>query len=230
MIYIKFAFAIIQFQKTEKYTIMDNNTINRFNDIYENNEWGYGSGEGSLKIHTVGYSKFIEEFIKKKKIATVVDMGCGDWQFSKDINWGNAQYHGFDIVHKVIDANIAKYAKENIVFSCYSGSATMLPSADLLIIKDVLQHLTNDKIDRIFEEFNRYKYCLITNCVNPRGKFENVDILDGEMRYLDLRLPPFNVAGKVVYTFTNKMNPIKKFIYGPKWRKLVLLIDNSAKV
>jgi hypothetical protein len=58
-----------------------------FQDIYEKNEWGYGSGEGFLEIQTRGYRRFLRHFLLEKKITTVVDMGCGDWQFSQFVDW-----------------------------------------------------------------------------------------------------------------------------------------------
>lgn len=54
----------------------------RFEEIYATNEWGHGSGEGSLPVHTRGYVAFLQAFLAEKNITSVVDMGCGDWQFS----------------------------------------------------------------------------------------------------------------------------------------------------
>lgn len=38
-----------------------------FQDIYEKNAWGYGSGEGSLEIQTRGYRRFCSTFCWKRK-------------------------------------------------------------------------------------------------------------------------------------------------------------------
>ena len=56
------------------------NLNNRFVDIYANNEWGSGSGQGSLDVHTKGYQNFLQYFLEQKNISSVVDMGCGDWR------------------------------------------------------------------------------------------------------------------------------------------------------
>jgi hypothetical protein len=66
----------------------------RFEEIYRKNEWGYGSGHGSLPKHNKGYIEFLEKFIKDKNVRSVVDMGCGDWQFSRLVDWNGAQYQG----------------------------------------------------------------------------------------------------------------------------------------
>jgi len=55
----------------------------RFERIYADNEWQYGSGEGSLPIHTKGYIAFIESFVANHEVKSVVDLGCGDWQFGR---------------------------------------------------------------------------------------------------------------------------------------------------
>ena len=34
----------------------------RFEEIYATNAWGYGSGEGSLQVHTAGYARLLESF------------------------------------------------------------------------------------------------------------------------------------------------------------------------
>ncbi len=49
-----------------------------FDEIYNKNIWGFGSGHGSLPSVTKGYRKFLENFIKDNNIKSVVDYGCGD--------------------------------------------------------------------------------------------------------------------------------------------------------
>lgn len=200
----------------------------RFETIYATNEWGHGSGEGSLPVHTAGYAAFLQSFVAQRKISSIVDMGCGDWQFSKNIDWGSARYHGFDVVPMVIERNSKEYSKPNVQFSLYSGDPSQLPAADLLIVKDVLQHLSTQRVLDFLPNLSRYRFCLLTNCVNPRGTTVNRDIADGDFRYLDLRLPPFNLKATEVYSFTNAMNPLRKLLRRPRWFKRVLLVENPS--
>ena len=65
-----------------------------FQRIYENNLWGFGSGHGSLPRVTKSYRLFIENSIREKQISSAVDFGCGDWQFSRFIDW-SAVVHSF---------------------------------------------------------------------------------------------------------------------------------------
>ena len=76
-----------------------------------------------------------------------MDAGCGDWSFSSTIDWGDASYLGVDIASDVIDAVRKKHEKGKITFRV--GDITEeLPAADLLISKDVLQHLSNALVQK----------------------------------------------------------------------------------
>jgi SAM-dependent methyltransferase len=200
----------------------------RFEAIYENNEWGAGSGEGSLPVNNQGYIAFLEAFIKEKSVKSVVDLGCGDWQFSKNIKWGNAKYQGYDIVSSVVLKNNELYSADNITFSLYSGDFFDLPRTDLLIAKDVLQHWSNETIFQFLPFLSRYKFALLTNCVNPTGETLNTDIIDGDFRYLDLRLPPFSLSATEVYHFRQYRNIVNTLSQPPRWLKRVLMVESSA--
>ncbi len=197
----------------------------KFEAIYANNEWKHGSGEGSRPENTREYVALLEKFLVDHKITSVVDMGCGDWQFSKDVRWGDARYAGYDVVGPVIRRNRRKYKSGKVHFRLYSGDPAELPAADLLIVKDVLQHLSNRAINDFLPQLSRYKYALITNCVNPRGPTENTDIDHGEFRYLDLRLPPFHVKAQELLSYTHAINLVKNPDARPWWRKIVLLVE-----
>jgi SAM-dependent methyltransferase len=200
----------------------------RFEEIYAKNEWGEGSGEGSFPINNQGYIAFLEAFIKEKSVRSVLDLGCGDWQFSKYIRWGAVKYQGYDIVSSVVLRNRELYANENIAFSLYSGDFIDLPDADLLIAKDVLQHWSNETIQRFLPVLTRYKFALLTNCVNPTGETFNASVTDGGFRYLDLRLPPFALNAIEVYHFRQHRNPSEVSLQPPQWLKRVLLVESPT--
>ncbi len=196
--------------------------------MYATNEWHYGSGEGSLPRHTRGYVEFLQRFLNNKLIRSVVDMGCGDWQFSRLLDWTGIDYHGFDVVRSVIETNQRRFAQNHIHFTCYTGNFAELPAADLLIAKDVLQHLSYANIEKFIPHLQRYRFALITNCVHPSKETVNRDIADGEFRYLDLRKPPFQVQAEEVFSFTNHRPAWLRWLIQVRWRKKVLLVDNSA--
>jgi SAM-dependent methyltransferase len=198
-----------------------------FEDIYARNAWGRGSGVGSLPIHTRGYIRVLERFLQEHRIRTVVDLGCGDWQFSRLISWRDVIYTGYDLVRPIIERNTAEFSAEGITFHVFSGDFNDLPSADLLIAKDVLQHWSNESIVAFLPTLKKYKYSLITNCVNSSGPTTNVDIQNGKFRPLDLRLPPFKVAAEEIYSFSNYRPLWRRLFERPRWTKKVLLLKSE---
>ena len=172
-----------------------------FNRIYAEGTWGRNvagkgtSGTGSTVEITREYRAYVEDFMKKHSVKSVVDAGCGDWSFSSAMDWGDASYLGVDIASDVIAAVRKKHEKGKITFQV--GDITdELPAADLLISKDVLQHLSNELIHKFIRNNLRkgqYKWVILTN---DRGR-ENRDVASGGYRAIDLAAPPFEVRGLV---------------------------------
>lgn len=181
--------------------------------------WGNGSGSGSDENLCRDYVAFLQEFFRTHNITSIVDAGCGDWQFSKNIDFSGISYQGFDVASFVIEANNAKYRKDNITFTHYDGDFSKLPSADLLICKDVLQHLPNAKIQEFLTILPRYKFALITNDI---GENLNTEILPTQWRLLDLSLPPFNLKCQEVFEIKNSHDPSSGI------RKITILWENPS--
>ena len=194
-----------------------------FNRIYSEGVWGRNvagagtSGSGSTLEITREYRAYLEDFIRKQRVTSIIDAGCGDWSFSSTVDWADASYLGVDIASDVIDADRKKYAKGKIAFRV--GDITEeLPAADLLISKDVLQHLSNALVQKFIRNNLRrgqYKWVLLTN---DRGS-GNVDIVPGGYRTLDLAAPPFEVRGLVDL-------PIR---FGNEVTKVTSLLDLTRK-
>jgi hypothetical protein len=86
-----------------------------------------------------------------------------------------------------------------------------LPAADLLISKDVLQHLSNGLVQKFIRNNLRNKWAILTN---DRGS-ANQDVEPGGYRAIDLAAPPFAVRGLVDL-------PIK---FGNATTKITSLLD-----
>jgi glycosyltransferase involved in cell wall biosynthesis/SAM-dependent methyltransferase len=173
----------------------------KFSEIYRNNEWGFGSGVGSLPDNNTGYMRFLESFLRERKITSVVDFGCGDWQFSRLIDWNGADYLGLDLVPEVIAANRDRYAREGVEFALFER-LDQLPMVDLLLCKDVFQHLPNASIREYLEVFKlRAKYLLISNDDQPDDAL-NGHIEAGGWRPVRLDQPPFSEPAPIVFEWT----------------------------
>lgn len=192
---------------------------NTFNRIYAEGTWGKDvagkgtSGTGSTLEITREYRAYVEDFVKKHSVKSVVDAGCGDWSFSSAMDWGNASYLGVDIASDVIAAVRNKHETDKIKFQV-SNITDELPAAELLISKDVLQHLSNELVHKFIRNNLRkgkYKWVILTN---DRGS-ENRDVASGGYRAIDLAAPPFEVRGLVDL-------PIK---FGDETSKITSLLD-----
>lgn len=198
-----------------------------FENIYRFDLWGGGSGEGSRLLHCRPYVEFLQKFLKEKNIGSVVDFGCGDWQLSSHIDWNGVDYKGYDIVDKVIDTNRRQFTTPHIEFHPTPADYDELPSADLLLVKDVLQHWSFATIQEFIPVFNRYKYVLVTNCIGTVENAINIDIHDGEFRPLDISKAPFNVNAHELLQFTNYRAFPLRFFLSPRWVKKVLLVQSQ---
>jgi SAM-dependent methyltransferase len=173
-----------------------------FDDHYKSNLWiGGGSGSGSTPEITAEYRNFLVAFLRDHKIKSVVDLGCGDWQFSQMIDWTGIDYTGID-VSGVVLANTKKHARPSVKFIQLDGSRNELPLADLLIAKDVLQHWSNADVSKFIPKMKKFKYALITNGTHEIAKIQNENTRSGGCRPVDLSAPPFNVKGEYVFKFT----------------------------
>ena len=145
-----------------------------FTNIYSNKIWGTNengeghSGGGSTFENTTIYRAFLQDFLSQFNIRSVLDVGCGDWEFSQAIDWKGIKYTGYDVVKDVIEKNKIRFESDNIHFFTMDIINSRLQKADLLICKEVLQHLTNKDVLKFSYHFSNFKYCLITNDVNPQ--------------------------------------------------------------
>ncbi len=169
-----------------------------FCSIYARDAWKGGSGEGSRAENTLIYREYLQQFLKEKNIRTVVDFGCGDWQFSKLIDWSNTHYLGVDIVPEVIRKNRDVFGRDRIDFAIVDGPKSALPEADLLIVKDVLQHWPTTDVQSFLTTLSRFRFALITNCIDTAT---NTDCELGGYRGIDLRSPPFSLSCTEVLNF-----------------------------
>lgn len=188
-----------------------------FARFYDGNsrEWGLTSGPGSNPYDTIEYRAFLEKFIKMNGVRSVVDFGCGDWQFSRFIDFGSAQYLGLDVVEKLIEANTGRFASERVRFQLSPVDPASIPPGDLLIIKDVLQHLPNHQIMELQRVlFGRFRHVLLTNSYQKLSTQRNVEINVGQFRCLDLMSPPFSFRGAYIFEFTTGVwERIRTFLY-----------------
>lgn len=182
-----------------------------FTRIYDHGIWGVNeegighSGGGSTVESSKKYMIFLQNFLKRHNIKSVVDVGCGDWEFSQHIDWSGIDYTGVDVVESVIARNNEKFGCQTIRFLHGDSTQMNLPKADLLICKDVMQHLMHEDIFNLCAQMPKYKHCLFTNDVDPSTSTSLNDVMcpRGPTRQLDLTRAPFFIRGEKVLTYNS---------------------------
>jgi SAM-dependent methyltransferase len=164
---------------------------------------GGDSGSGSLVSSTVTYRYIIESFIRLNDVHSVLDLGCGDWQFSKLIPWDyyDIAYLGLDISPFIIEKNRANFGTERRQFKVISRPSDIfgLGRFDLVICKDALQHIPNGVVNEYLDAFVAAGRCsLITNDAFTSDSISE-DMNSGDLyRPIDIRKPPFSRNSSVI--------------------------------
>lgn len=167
----------IKWETTKKNNIFS--LLNRketFEYIYKNNMWGdkkkekeFYSGEGSHnEVYIESYCSFIKQFIREHSIKTVCDLGCGDYYVASRWIENNYKYIGIDIVSQIVAHHNLNYGTSKRKFSCLDIVEDELPPAELCIIRQVLQHLSNKEIEEVLKKTKQYKFVLITEHITRK--------------------------------------------------------------
>jgi SAM-dependent methyltransferase len=174
----------------------------------ENYRAGGDSGSGSLVSSTITYRHVIESFIRLNDVHSVLDLGCGDWQFSKLIPWDyyDISYLGLDISPSIIEKNTATFGTERRKFKVIGRSSEIfdLGTFDLVICKDCLQHVPNGIVNEYLDVFVAVgRHSLITNDAFTSDAI-NEDINSGDLyRPIDIRKPPFSRNSSIIAEYVN---------------------------
>ncbi len=193
---------IYQQTPRQRYRDFPNNMKNIFTDIYKNKKWkdnyGTDSGPGSSIECSKPYLDFLQEFCMSNNIKSILDLGCGDFNLMMHFNFNKIEYVGIDIVDYIIVKNQQLYGISNIKFKCESITEYKMDNHyDLIILKDVFQHLSINNIKKILGNINKNKHVIITNDYSDNNN--NNDINDGGYSSIDLLKFPYNKMGQFVF-------------------------------
>jgi SAM-dependent methyltransferase len=206
--------AIRSYRIKKDKTYRDLTTGEIFTKVYEEGIWGrssdqaqkFYSGSGSHESEIVGgYVAGVREFlVSLEKKPDVVDLGCGDFFVGQNIREFCESYVACDVVPSLIEFNKEKYKACNVDFRVLDLADDDLPKADIVFIRQVLQHLSNRHIANAIPKIaNSYKFLVLTEHIPDSSKFvPNLDKPAGPgVRValgsgLVLTKPPFNLKAK----------------------------------
>ena len=155
--------------------------------VYDMKLWGgkefdFYSGEGSHIPEIIEpYIEVLSSFLKSFKTPiSVCDLGCGDFNIGKELVQYTKKYVAVDIVENLIERNKIRFKSDALDFQCLDIAVDKLPSGDCVIIRQVLQHLSNKEVQNVLQKLTSYKYVILTEHM-PEGEFiPNVDIISGQ--------------------------------------------------
>ncbi|NNC50313.1 MAG: class I SAM-dependent methyltransferase [Flaviramulus sp.] len=157
------------------------------NQIYDKKLWGgtefdFYSGIGSYepKIITPYLESIIAFLESHNKSLIVCDLGCGDFNVGKHLTRYTKKYIAIDIVEKLINRNKSLYRKDNLEFHCLDISKDELPTSDCIILRQVLQHLSNAEIQNVLKKIAADKYIILTEHIPFDNFIPNKDIISGQ--------------------------------------------------
>jgi len=154
--------------------------------VYDMHLWGgkdhdFYSGIGSHDPQiTTPYLNVLISFLKSQKTPlTVCDLGCGDFNIGKHLTTYSKKYIAIDVVENLVERNKNLYKADNLEFHCLNITEDELPFGDCVIIRQVLQHLSNEDIKKVVAKLENYKYIILTEHI-PLGDFiSNKNIISG---------------------------------------------------
>ena len=184
-----------------------------FEEVYSRRLWGSGqstaprSGEGSNSEFATAYAALVADVVHQQgSVHAVADLGCGDFSVGRHIRDLGIAYVGIDVVPAVIAENNKLYSGENVRFLCKDLAKDELPPAGLALLRQVLQHLSNEEIRQVLSACAIYPLILVTEHVpagtgwtpnqdKPHGP--DIRLYDGSG--VDLQAPPFSVPARELH-------------------------------
>ncbi|MCW3000032.1 MAG: hypothetical protein JWN65_3581 [Solirubrobacterales bacterium] len=158
-----------------------------FESIYQEGLWGahpdgdLSSGRGSHdEVIVVPYVAAVRDFLTSLGPVDVVDLGCGDFNVGSQVRDACGAYVACDVAASVIARNREKFADLDVDFRVLNMLEDPLPEGDVVFIRQVLQHLSNDQIAQVLPRLGQYRWAVITEHLPSDGQFvPNLDIIPG---------------------------------------------------
>lgn len=164
-----------------------------FRRAYRDRIWGDPesvSGPGSGLVRTEAFRDDIPLLLSDLGAGSLLDAGCGDFNWMKAIELPVARYFGMDIVPELIDRNRQDYGNGQRIFLLGNLARDDLPQVDVIMCRDCLVHFSWQDVWAALRNFkrSRSRYLLTTTFVEFPA---NADIETGGWRQINFEREPF---------------------------------------
>ncbi len=183
-------------------------------DNYKSGYWESASGPGSSNSIASVSVDLIESTIREHNIKSILDLGCGDWNWMKNLKplFTEVTYEGWDAGQGVVDLNNKNYSDSNITFKRKDIITEDYPNVDLIVCRDVLFHLPIEAgsivVDKIKNSSAKYLISTSFNDVQ-HNTIEETDIngISGFNFYrINLLTEPFNLSDNIALSVEENVN------------------------
>jgi 2-polyprenyl-3-methyl-5-hydroxy-6-metoxy-1,4-benzoquinol methylase len=196
-----------------------------FSQIYSENRWGktlnqdgkerFFSGSGSHDQEVVAnYVGAIQAWVAQQRgPIKAVDVGCGDFNIGSRLVPVFDDYLALDVVPELIEFNRQKWSETGARFMVADITADEIPGADVVLVREVFQHLSNQHIASALKNIsNNFGYLLLTESRPRSGEYvANLDKPTGPGTRsqfgsgLDVQKPPFSLECKSATTILSQV-------------------------
>ena len=164
-----------------------------FQNAYRDNIWGDPesvSGPGSGLRRTEAFRDRIPALLEELEARSLIDAGCGDFNWIKELRLSLDWYLGVEIVPELAMRNQQTYSDGIRQFVHGNIARDDLPQADVVLCRDCLVHFSFEDARAALCNFKRSgsAYLLATTFVEHET---NLDIETGGWRPLNMERPPF---------------------------------------
>jgi hypothetical protein len=166
-----------------------------FTEIYNTNAWGCQetvSGPSSTLERTQELRDRLPEIFQELEIQSIIDCGCGDWNWMKTVKLTGIQYIGLEIVQPLVEILQSQFSSATVKFEKLNILQEPPETGDLWLARDLLCFFSSKEIKRFFEIFldSKSKFLAIST-VDTEQPFQGS--LSGHWKPLDLFKEPFRM-------------------------------------
>lgn len=209
--------------KTTFTHIYENELLGKSESIYYKGSCGTGA---TYEYNGAEFVPFLKKFIIDNHVKSVVDLGCGNLGYDKKL-YSEVfidSYHGYDVYNSVQEHNrkFSNHKKYHFYTMDFLVHREEIISADLCIIKDVLQHWLLKDILTFLDylvESKKWKYIMIVNCAGQTQNIiqESPHFKIGDWRQLSAKMYPLSkYSPKVVLHYkTKEVSVIQCYLFPP---------------
>lgn len=154
------------------------------------------SGQGSSLDQTARLRDALPALLRRHGVRALLDAPCGDCHWISQVSLPGVSYTGGDLLPEIVERNRARFADTGRQFLQLDLTSSSLPSADLLLCRDALVHLSFADIGAALRNLRSASIRLLLTTTFP-AESVNQEITTGDWRPLNLERAPFGFPAPI---------------------------------